>query len=317
MFWNTSIAIKRHSPSILFGGLSDSPAQAEILVSMQQDREDRKFDFFTYHSYCNGQPTATDCGRLQASTVAGLRTVLPVGMPIYLEETGSTAGCYNQYHDSSKEAAFVIPYVASMQGAGLAGAHWWCASDIYTEHGCPPAGKNYTWIPHEDYSGGMPRSEFTGRWGFTTPSGVAKPIHRAFQLLHAAGDARIGAAEAAGGSCGDTTVLALANSTARGGAMIFVANSGRGACNVTLAALPTRHIGGDPVTRALLHRIDSTNANPLVIWEGFGAPPFPSLTQIAALKAASELNATPVILLAEGSSFKLQVPSEGLAVLVL
>ena len=22
----------------------------------------------------------------------------------------------------------------------------------------------------EDYSGGMPRAEFTGRWGFTTPS---------------------------------------------------------------------------------------------------------------------------------------------------
>ena len=48
----------------------------------------------------------------------------------------------------------MVPYVASMQGAGLAGAHWWCASDIYTEHGCPPEGKNYTWIPHEDFSGG-------------------------------------------------------------------------------------------------------------------------------------------------------------------
>jgi hypothetical protein len=41
-------------------------------------------------------------------------------------------------------------------------AHWWCASDLYTEHGCPPAGKGFEWIPHENYSGGMPRSEFTG-----------------------------------------------------------------------------------------------------------------------------------------------------------
>jgi hypothetical protein len=47
-----------------------------------------------------------------------------------------------------------------MQGANLAGAHWWCASDIYTEHGSIA---NYTWIPNENYSGGMARSEFTGK----------------------------------------------------------------------------------------------------------------------------------------------------------
>jgi len=35
---------------------------------------------------------------------------------------------------------------------------------------------NYTWIPHESYSGGMPRAEFTGRWGFLTPSGENAPI---------------------------------------------------------------------------------------------------------------------------------------------
>ena len=31
----------------------------------------------------------------------------------------------------------------------------WCASDIYTEHS---ELKNYTWIPHQAYSGGMPRT---------------------------------------------------------------------------------------------------------------------------------------------------------------
>ena len=36
-------------------------------------------------------------------------------------------------------------YVAAMHGANFSGAHWWCASDIYTEHGSIP---NYTWIPH-------------------------------------------------------------------------------------------------------------------------------------------------------------------------
>ena len=72
---------------------------------------------------------------MQKKTVAELRQVLPAAMPIYLEETGSTAGCYNTFHDSTGEAAFVVPYVAAMSGAGLAGAHWWNSADIYTEHG--------------------------------------------------------------------------------------------------------------------------------------------------------------------------------------
>ena len=36
MFWNTSIAIKSHSPKITFGGLSDTASQAAILVAMQK-----------------------------------------------------------------------------------------------------------------------------------------------------------------------------------------------------------------------------------------------------------------------------------------
>ena len=59
-------------------------------------------------------------------TVAGLRAVLPAGMPIYLEETGSSAGCYTPFHDTTGEAAFVVPYVAAMHPANLSGAH--CAA---------------------------------------------------------------------------------------------------------------------------------------------------------------------------------------------
>jgi hypothetical protein len=98
--------------------------------------------------YCNGQTPAA-CAASQTSTVASLREVLPPGMPIYLEETGSSAGCYVPFHDTTGEAAFVVPYVAAMHAANLSGAHWWCASDLYTEHGCPPdiaGGKGFTWI---------------------------------------------------------------------------------------------------------------------------------------------------------------------------
>ena len=114
---------------------------------------------------------------------------------------------------------------------GVCGWFFRCSSDIYTEHGSIP---NYTWIPHEDYSGGMPRSEFTGRWGFTTPSGIAKSIHRTFEPLHHAGTTLQEVQSATGGTCAAVSVVAISNSSTvetasnvKIGGMIFVANAGR------------------------------------------------------------------------------------------
>ena len=78
MFFNTSIAIKRHSTKIQVGGLSSSPAQASILVEMQKGHPERAgaFDLFTYHAYCNGK-TAAECAAMQVGTVAELKKVLP------------------------------------------------------------------------------------------------------------------------------------------------------------------------------------------------------------------------------------------------
>jgi hypothetical protein len=204
-------------------------------------------------------------------------------------------------------------------------------------------------------SGGMPRAEFTGRWGFTTPSGVPKPIHRAFQLLHAAGTARLAAKAAPGDTCGSSThVLALANSTvaavgagstvAGGGAMIFVSNSGRAQCNVTLTGLtsglsvrttatqPTvagRSVDSTARVSGWLHRIDPQHGNPRKVWQAQGSPPFPTMQQTVELKAASELHAHAISIpldaskpgegeaRAAKSGFTLTVPPDGLAVLVL
>ena len=313
MFFATSLAIKKHSQKITFGGLSDGAFNAEILMNMTKEVPEREgaFDIFTYHGYCNGK-TPAQCAANQIETVKGLREVLPPDMPIYLEETGSSAGCYVPFHDTTGEAAFVVPYVAAMHAANLTGAHWWCASDLYTEHGCPPAGKGFEWIPHENFSGGMPRSEFTGRWGFTTPSGIPKPIHRAFELLHAAGTARLEVTAEPGGTCGDwTTALALANSTSAGsgatGMMIFLSNTGKANCSVTVAGLQG--------SSASLHTIDSTHGNPFGLWESWGSPPFPTLKQTAELMDASAYHPVGVGVAKEGVLVELE--PNALQVLVL
>ena len=263
------------------------------------------FDIFTYHAYCDetNQQTPHHCAQMQIDTVKALRQVLPAGMPIFLEETGSSAGPYVPFHDTTGEAAFVVAYVAGLQAANLSGAHWWCASDLYTEHGSIP---NYTWIPNENYSGGMPRSEFTGRWGFTTPSGIAKPIHRAFELLHSAGTEQISTTAAPGGSCGDSLIVLGLNNSTGTGRMIFVANNGRGQCNVTLAGLGKRTYGW-------LHRIDHAHGNPYGLWQSWGSPPFPKPEQVSKLQMESSLKPT----LVELQSLVIQLGPNALHVLVL
>lgn len=126
MFFNTSQAIKAISPRMIVGGLSDGADQAAVLAQLMKDRPDRAhlLDLFTFHGYCNGL-TAGQCGARHTAAVANLRSVLPAGTPIVLEETGSTAGPYTVFHDTTGEAAFVVPYLAAMGAANLTGAHWW------------------------------------------------------------------------------------------------------------------------------------------------------------------------------------------------
>eukprot|EP00658_Telonema_sp_P-2_P033435 TRINITY_DN24543_c0_g1_i3.p1 TRINITY_DN24543_c0_g1~~TRINITY_DN24543_c0_g1_i3.p1 ORF type:complete len:514 (-),score=111.05 TRINITY_DN24543_c0_g1_i3:133-1674(-) len=210
LFFNTSQTLKSFSRSIKVGGLSDSPSQAAELVSRIAEQPSARanlLDLFTYHAYCNGQ-SATQCAQAQVATVHTIRKALGPEIPVFLEETGSSAGPYDAFHDSTGEAAFVVPYIKGLQGAGLAGAFWWVSSDLYTEHGSLP---NYTWIPRESYSGGMPRAEFTGRWGFISPSGIAKPIFRGFELLSLSGDQQVDTSN--DGGCGDLVPVSYTHLT--------------------------------------------------------------------------------------------------------
>mmetsp|Transcript_9101 Transcript_9101/g.15033 ORF Transcript_9101/g.15033 Transcript_9101/m.15033 type:complete len:621 (+) Transcript_9101:93-1955(+) len=316
MFFNTSQVIKSYSDKIQVGGLSDSPEQATKLMQYIRDVPQRAnlLDFFTYHRYCNDK-TGVECGESHTAIVTGLRQSLPSDMPIFLEETGSSAGPYDKFHDTTGEAAFVVPYVASLSAAGLSGAHWWVSSDLYTEHGNLP---NYTWIPHQSWSGGMPRAEFTGRWGFRTPSGVAKPIYRAFQLLAFAGRQRIAVSELFSGaaSCLDSVqVLAVANGTSQSiageGAMIFVSNAGVAPCNVSVELGQWRSH-----SQGWLHRIDEQHTNPYGEWLRAGSPPFPTPAEIKALNAASRIG-TEHLDLSSSATLELVVPSDGLHVLAI
>lgn len=271
------------------------------MMNLTKGRPDREgaFDFFTYHMYCN-QLGGAECGVTTQSVVAALRPVLPLGMPVILEETGSSAGPYDTFHDTTREAAFTVPYLANSAPAGLAAANWWVSSDLYSEHSsCEHDPRdhsghcNLTWIPApggglQSYSGGMPRAEFTGRWGFITPSGIPKPIFRTFELLKQAGERQIEVQS--GGSCtiGVIDITAIANDTQ--GCMVFVSNAGLATCRLKIQ-LQDWAPSGDGWFGSELpwYRIDATHGNPYGKWESMGSPHFPTPKQVAELKLEAEL----------------------------
>eukprot|EP00038_Savillea_parva_P028287 m.64191 g.64191 ORF g.64191 m.64191 type:complete len:610 (+) comp8208_c0_seq1:61-1890(+) len=311
LFWNTSATIKKHSPNMTVGGLSDGAQQGAILAQQMADMPARRqlLDLFSYHRYCNGE-TSVACGASQVQTVEGLRKVLPDGLPIFLEETGSSAGPYDPTHDETFEAAFVVPYVAAMATAQLAGSHWWVSSDLYTEHGSIP---NYTWIPNENYSGGMPRAEFTGRWGFITPNGIPKPITRAFELLAHAGTDLISTTTVSS-NCSQTNVVAVANTTdARGGLMVFLTNEGNQECAMTISLGPWV----TQTTQGWQYSITAGGAgDPKAAWVQMGSPPFPTVAQVTTLFDAS-VPAVTAIQIPSNGKVTMTVSSQSLTTLSL
>ena len=74
----------------------------------------------------------------------------------------------------------------------------------------------------------------------------------------------------------------LGKTAASSGMMIFISNTGRAQCNVTVSGLPSTLAPAKP---AWLHRIDPQHGNPLKVWQQQGAPPFPDFSVRACLCA--------------------------------
>ena len=160
----------------------------------------------------------------------------------------------------------------------------------------------------------MPRAEFTGRWGFTTPSGIAKPIHRAFELLHHAGTSQVHATAASGNNCSGVSMLAVANGTSRAaGMMLFVSNEGGAPCTVTVGLTEVWHVS---TTQVVVHLIDKEHGNPYGVWQQLGSPPFPTPVQAAQLRQASQIN-SETMELSDQTAITLTVKAPGLAVIAI
>ena len=266
------------------------------------DRERLPLDFITTHHYPTDVVLGVDLDMtgFMARAPRGIlhdmaaRARQEAGdLPLYYTEWNCSAGCRTPYQDESYLAAFAIKTIADNQGL-VDGYAYWTFSDLFEE------------MP-------LPSRPFHGGFGLLTLHGVPKPVYRAFQLLHRAGDGRL-------------SVRAEPHPT-----LEILATRSMDSIQVLLANhhVPLAPIAEEPVTivlaglsgesgrHASLLRVDDDHANPKRRWQELGSPEYPDVSTIDELVRASEPR--PEVLLGRrvepGIAFDVTIPPHGVAAL--
>jgi xylan 1,4-beta-xylosidase len=228
-------------------------------------------DFVSTHHYPTdafGRPGDDTEAQLAASHRGVLReqaraTRRQAGQkPLYYSEWCTSSNPRYYRHDDPYAAAFVTKTILEATGL-VQGYSYWTFSDIFEE--------NY-----------FPSLPFHGGFGLLNIHGVAKPVYRAFELLHQLGDELLPVKGA------HQTVDAWAVRDANGVTILF-----------TNHALPRQAIRSERVQftlsntasprAATMQRIDENHANAKRVWQALGAPEYLSPGVVEKLHAASRL----------------------------
>ena len=184
------------------------------------------------------------------------------GLPLYYTEWNISSNPRDPLHDEPFAAAFATRIIMEARGL-VQGYSFWTFSDIFAE--------NY-----------FPSVPFHGGFGLLNLHGIAKPVYRAFQLLHGLG----------------TELLEVQGTHATVDAWV-IRKDKAATVVMTNLAMP-RHpiqaerlnlrLSGAPAPRtAWIERIDEDHANPRRLWRTMGEPEYLSATQVEQLKTASVL----------------------------
>ena len=296
LYRETARAIKAVDTSLKVGGPATARnAWIEEFLEFCEN-ENAPLDFVSTHHY----PT-DDFGKPGDDTVSKLarsrRGVLTeqargarrkVGArPLFYTEWSSSSNPFDPLHDEPYAAAFAIKTI--LETAGLVDAYsWWTFSDIF----------------EENYFSSVP---FHGGFGLLTLHGIAKPVYRAFELLHRLGD----------------ELLPVQGSHPTVDA--WVARRGRAATLVLTNWELPRHairaerarvtLSGARPAPARLERIDEDHGHARPLWEEMGRPDSLTSRQAEDLHAASTLEIETLAPTPGqgGFSFELSLPPNSVA----
>jgi xylan 1,4-beta-xylosidase len=182
--------------------------------------------------------------------------------PVYYTEWNTSSNPRDPMHDEPYAAAFVIKTI--MEATGLVqGYSFWTFSDLFEE----------TYFPSVPFHGGF---------GLLNLHGIAKPVYRAYELLHHVG----------------TELLQMEGSHATVDAWIIF-NGHAATILLTNYAPPRQPIAARSVriilknfsapANATIQRIDQDHANAKRRWQEMGAPDYLNSAVLAELHAGSRL----------------------------
>jgi xylan 1,4-beta-xylosidase len=276
LYRHTVAAIKKVDGSLRVGG----PATAQNAWIEEWlaycESNDLPADFVTTHYYPTdafgeiGADTETQLAnaprdvmrqRAQESrSKAGSR-------PLYYTEWNVSSNPRHDMHDLPSTAAYAARILMNVHGL-VQGYSFWTFSDIFEE--------NY-----------FPSVPFHGGFGLLNIYGVAKPVYRAFQLLHQLGDQLFDVA----GQHETVEVWGVRKAWAFTFLLVNQAMPGHAIqseyVELTLVNAP------QPLT-AFVERIDEDHANPQKVWMEQGRPVYLSAYEVDELKAISELVKEPL-----------------------
>lgn len=302
IFAATSAALKSVSSKLQVGGpvTCQSAEVGEFLSWAHQNQV--VVDFATTHIYPTdpqvpqGNPVA-----LMLQTLEEVRSSPFPNIPLFYTEFNDGLFSSPPLHDTPFASSYVVRLMSEVDGA-VPLMSWWTFSDIFEEQG----------FPAQEFD--KPTS--TG-WGLLSASGIPKPVYRAFQLLHLAGDLRLVANVAPAQT--NVGVLALTSASLKNPTSLFVWNnywpttqSMMSDQNVSIA------LTGTTATTWNMTRIDNDNANAPAAWRKDGSPLYLNQSQIEKYKAASDLKWTTISCKLTGQTClfpDLTIPAQGLIVL--
>lgn len=301
LYHATARAIKAVEPRIAVGG----PATAmnawidEFLASCEKRKTPP--DFVSTHHYPTdafgkpGDDTVTQLSKSRRSVLRdeaeAVRRKVP-DRPLYYTEWSSSSNPFDELHDEPYAAAFAVKTV--MEASGVVDAYsWWTFSDIFEE--------NY-----------MTSVPFHGGFGLLTLHGIAKPVYRAFELLHRLGSERL--AVTGTHKTVDAWVTRHGEQTT-----VILTNWALPRHPIRAETVKITLLGpGRPVS-AVLERIDENHANPRPLWIEMGKPTYPSARQLEDLHAASSLSSERLDVTARSGAilFTVRMPPQSVAAVTL
>ncbi len=287
----TAEALKDVDASLQVGGpVTAKSAWIEDFVAFV-DKEKLPADFISTHQYPTdafGSPDDDTEEQLSKSSRGIMREKAQDaarearGRPLYYTEWCTSSNPRDTLHDEPFAAAFATHIVMSVDDV-VAGYSWWTFSDIFDE--------NF-----------MPSLPFQGGFGLLNIHNIAKPVYRAFELLH-----RLGTQQLVVDGLHDTVSAWVVRDDDARSAIVLLTNHALPRHPIGTERVRVRIAGAPAPARAWLERIDDTHANATAAWRQMKKPEYLDQAQIERLQAASELVKEAIDLQGDAGTIDLEV----------